>query len=93
MTSGEAQVEVDIPGDVQQEDETARLWAFLDEASDPSRILEGADVVSGDELDPVFGPVVSLTARPAGAKVHLKILPGDRLEHAEALHPAHLLIA
>jgi hypothetical protein len=93
MTTGQGPVEVDIPCDVQQEDETGHVWAFLDEARDPSRIVEGAIVVSGDELDPVFARVVSLTARPGGTKVHLEILPGDPLEYAEALRRAHLLSA
>lgn len=85
MTSGEAQVEVHIAGDVQQEDETGYVWAFLGKARDPSRIVEGATVVSGDELDPVFARLVSLTARPGGTNVHLEMLPGDPLQHAEAL--------
>lgn len=93
MTTREGPVVVDIPCDVQQEDETGYVWAFLDEARDPSRIVEGAIVVSGDELDPVFARVVSLTARPGGTKVHLEILPGDPLEYAEALRRAHLLTA
>lgn len=93
MTTGQGPVEVDIACDVQQEDETGHVWAFLDEARDRSRILEGAIVVSGDELDPVVARVVSLTARPGGTKVHLEILPGDPLEYAEALRRAHLLSA
>jgi hypothetical protein len=86
-------IEVDIPCDVQQVDETGYVWAFLDEARDPSRIVEGAIVVSADEVDPVFARVVSLTERPGGTKVHLEILPGDPLEYADALRRAHLLSA
>ena len=93
MKSDKVAVEVDIPCDVQQEDETGYVWAFLDEARDPSRIAEGAIVVSGDEVDPVFARVVSLTARPGGTKVHLEILPGDPVEYADALRRAHLLSA
>lgn len=91
MTSGEARVEVDIPCDVQQEDETGYVWTSLDDARNPTRTIEGAIVVSGDELDPVFARVVSLTARPGGTKVHLEFPPGDPLEYAEALRRAHLL--
>ena len=93
MKSDEVAIEVDIPCDVQQEDETGYVWAFLHEARDPSRIAKGAIVVSGDEVDPVFARVVSLTARPGGTKVHLEILPGDPLEYADALRRAHLLSA
>ena len=93
MKSDEVAVEVDIPCDVQQEDETEYVWAFLDEARDPSTMAEGAIVVSSDEADLVFARVVSLTARPGGTKVHLEILPGDPVEYADALRRAHLLSA
>ena len=89
----ELAVEIDIPCDVQQEDETGYVWAFLDEARDPSVITPGAIVIAADEEDPVFARVVSLTERPGGVKVHLEILPGDPLEYAEALARAHLLSA
>ncbi len=84
-------IEIDIPCDVQQEDGSGYAWAFLDEARDPSRITEGAIVVSGDEDDPVLARVVSLLDRPGGVKVHLDILPGDPIEYAEAMQRAHLL--
>lgn len=93
MAGDERIIEVDIPCDVQQEDETGYVWAFLDEAHDPSRIIEGAIVVSGDDVDPVLARVVSLTSRPGGTKVHLEILPGDPLEYIDALRRAHLLTA
>lgn len=84
-------VEIDIPCDVQQIDDTGHVWTFLHEARDPSRIVPGAIVVTADEGDPVWASVVSLTERPNGIKVHLEILPGDPLEYAEALRRAHLL--
>jgi hypothetical protein len=85
--------EVDIPCDVQQVDSTGYVWAFLDEARDPSRVIAGAIVVTGDEEDPVLARVVSLTDRPGGVKVYLSLLPGDPAEYAEALNRAHLLAA
>ncbi|MBI1736788.1 MAG: hypothetical protein HYR51_16600 [Candidatus Rokubacteria bacterium] len=88
-----ARVEIDIPCDVQQVDETGYVWTFLHEARDPRRIIPGAIVVAADEEDPVLARVVSLTERPGGVKVHLEILPGDPLEYAEALKRAHLLPA
>ena len=63
MESNEVTVEVDIPCDVQQQDETGYEWAFLDEARNPFRIAKEAIAVSGDEVDPVFARVVSLSAR------------------------------
>jgi len=73
MESDEAMVEVDIPCDVQQEDETGYTWAYLDEARDPSRIAEGAIVMSGDEVDLVFARIVSRITRPGGTEVHLEL--------------------
>ena len=82
-------VQIDIPCDVQQEDETGYVWAFLDEARDPSVITVGAIVIAADEEDPVLARVVSLTERPGGIKVHLEILPGDPLEYVQALTRLH----
>jgi hypothetical protein len=86
-------VKIDIPCDVQQVDDTGRVWTFLHEARDPSRIVPGAIVVAADEDDPVLARVVSLTERPNDIKVHLEILPGDPLEYVEALRRAQLLPA
>lgn len=93
MAPDEAMDEVDIPCDVQQEDGTSYVWAFLDAARDPSRITEGAIVVSGDEIGSVFARVVSLTARPGGTKVHHEILSGHPFEYVDALRRAHPLSA
>lgn len=89
----EVAIQIDIPCDVQQVDETDCPWAFLDEARDPSLITEGAIVVSGDEVDPVLARVVSLTAHADRTVVHLEVLPGDPREYVEALDRAHLLTA
>lgn len=86
-----SQVEVDIPCDPTQIDQTGLPWAFLDESAHPERIVEGAIVVTGDAEDPVFARVVALTERPSGTKVHLEILPGDPLDYVEAMRRSHLL--
>lgn len=86
-------VQVDIPCDVQQIDESGYPWAFLDEARDPSLIVEGAIVVSGDPDDPVVARVVDVTPIASGVRVRLEILPGEPAEYAEALARAHLLSA
>lgn len=93
MRASDHKIEIDIPCDVQQEDETGYVWAFLDEARDPAVITPGAIVIASDTEDPVFARVVSLTERPGGVKVHLEILPGDPLEYARALQRSHLLSA
>lgn len=86
-------VQVDIPCDVQQIDESGFPWAFLDEARDPARIIEGAIVVSGDSQDPVVARVVEVASIASGVRVRLQVLPGEPAEYAEALARAHLLTA
>lgn len=86
-------VEVDIPCDPTQIDESGHPWAFLDEAKHPERVEPGAIVITGDAEDPVFARVLSLTERPTGTKVRLEILPGDPLEYIDAMRRTHLLTA
>ncbi len=86
-------VELDIPCDVQQIDGTGYVWTFLDEAREPARVVAGAIVVTGDEVDPVLARVVALSDRPGGVKVHLALLPGDPAHYADALNRSHLLSA
>ena len=88
-----AESEIDIPCDPTQIDDTGLPWAFLDEANDPDRIVEGAIVITDDAEDPVFARVASLTERPSGVKVHLEILSGDPLEYVEAMRRSHVLTA
>ena len=38
---------VDLPLDLNTQDETGLPWAFLDEAPDPSRIVQGSWIVPG----------------------------------------------
>jgi hypothetical protein len=73
------EIEIDIPCDPTQIGDTGLFWTFLDEATQPERIVVGATVVTGDRADPVFARVVSLTRRPSGVKVHLEVVPGDPL--------------
>jgi len=89
----DAQVQIDIPCDIQQLDDTGYVWTFLDEARDPALVSVGAIVIAADEVDPVIARVVDLV--PAGPRmiVHLEVLPGDPTEYAEALSRAHLLTA
>lgn len=89
----EVAIQIDIPCDVQQVDETDCPWAFLGEARVPSLITEGAIVVSGDEIDPVLARIVSFTAHADRTLVHLEVLPGDPHEYVEALGRPHFLAA
>lgn len=66
-------ITVDIPADLNAEDQTGYVWALLDEARDPSVIVPGALVVTGDEEAPAVGAVIDLVSHPNGTIVHLGI--------------------
>ncbi len=86
-------IHVDIPCDVQDEDELGMPFALLSEARDPSYIVPGAIVITADEEDPVFARVHSLTPQGEITVVDLELLPGDPLAYADALRRSHLLPA
>lgn len=67
---------VDIPADLNSEDETGLVWTFLDEADDPSIIKPGEVVVAGSPLTPAVCEVIDLVDTPAGTIVHLRVLQG-----------------
>lgn len=69
-------IAVDIRADLNAEDQTGYVWAFLDEARDPSLITPGALVVAGDEDAPAVAVVMDLVNHPNGIIVHLDLLPG-----------------
>jgi hypothetical protein len=77
-------IAVDIRADLNAEDQTGYVWAFLDEARDPSLITPGALVVAGDENAPAVAVVVDLIEHPNGTIVHLDVLPGA-VDHYLAL--------
>jgi hypothetical protein len=68
-------IAVDIKADLNAEDQTGYVWAFLDEARDPSLITPGALVVAGDEEAPAVAVVVDLVEHTNGTIVHLDV-PG-----------------
>jgi hypothetical protein len=69
-------IAVDIRADLNAEDQTGYVWAFLDEARDPSVVVPGALVVAGDEDAPAVAVVVDIAEHPNGTIVHLDVLPG-----------------
>ena len=68
MTMSDTQIEIDIPCDVQDEDELGMPYALLSEARDPSRIVPGAIVITADDggsgLRP--SPLADAAGRPHG---------------------------
>ena len=67
---------MDITADLNDEDHTGYVWAFLVEARGPGQIRPGALVVAGDEDTAVVCQVIDLVPAGDGIVVHLKQLPG-----------------
>lgn len=78
-------MKLDIPADLNTEDETGLVWTFLDEAHDPGTIRPGEIVVAGTELTPAVCEVVDLVEEPTGTIVHLRILPGSLQQYRQLL--------
>ncbi|MHB1499269.1 MAG: hypothetical protein ACYCXN_15325 [Acidimicrobiales bacterium] len=67
---------IDIACDLHDRDETGYVWAYLDEARNPSLIVPGAIVIAGEPDAPAVVEVVDLAETPAGTLAHLRPLPG-----------------
>jgi hypothetical protein len=89
--SEQANVAVTLPADVNQIDDTGYVWAFLSDSAEPTRVLPGAIIVSGDPVEPFLARVVDVVDGPGGDSiVHLDVLgvPDetiDELRHAGLL--------
>ncbi|MCA1847084.1 MAG: hypothetical protein LC792_28615 [Actinobacteria bacterium] len=79
----------DIPSDVQGADHDGHLCPFLDEATRPDAVVEGAFVVTGDEEAPVVARVLRLEDRPGGTMVVMEFVAAvSKLERAlDRSHP------
>jgi len=51
-------VNVTLPADVNQVDETGWVWTFLSEAAESDRVRPGAIIVAGDQVEPFLARVV-----------------------------------
>ena len=84
-------VNVTLPADVNQVDDTGWVWAFLSDAAEPERIRPGAIIVAGDAVEPFLARVIDLIDGPGDDKiVHLDVIgvPDqtiDELRHAGLL--------
>jgi len=66
----------DLEVDFANEDQTGFIWAWLDDARDPSQIVPGAVLTLRDGEDLAMGQVVDLVPADSGTIVHLRLLPG-----------------
>jgi hypothetical protein len=78
MTDAESRP-VDLTIDLNSEDESGLPWTFLDEAPDPSLVIEGAWLVVGSESTRAVAQVVEIE----DGIVRVRPLPGpvDRHRH------------
>jgi hypothetical protein len=74
--------EVDVVVDLNSEDESGLPWSFVDEARDPSLMVEGAWVVVGEGAARAVAQVVEVD----GDIVRVRPLPGPVERHRHLLH-------
>lgn len=87
----ERAVRITLPADVAQIDQTGYVWAFLDRAAEPERVVPGVLIVAGDAEEPFLARVVDIVGRPDGREiVHIDVV-GDPQQAIEELRHARLL--
>ncbi len=74
---------VDIRADLQNEDDTGYVWAFLRRATEPARITAGAIVIAGNSAGRSLARVIDIVDGPGDKVVHLQPLPGSVTEHEQ----------
>jgi hypothetical protein len=74
--------EVDLVVDLNSEDESGLPWSFVDEARDPSLMVEGAWLVVGEGAARAVAQVVEVD----GNIVRVRPLPGPIERHRHLLH-------
>jgi hypothetical protein len=74
--------EVDLMVDLNSEDESGLPWSFVDEARDPSLMVEGAWLVVGEGAARAVAQVVEVD----GNIVRVRPLPGPIERHRHLLH-------
>jgi len=74
---------IDIDVDWNTQDDTGLPWTFLDEAANPSRIVQGASVIAGRGSAIAVAEVVDIGA---DGVVHLRQIPGPVSASAHLLH-------
>ena len=68
---------VDIAADLHNEDDSGFVWAYLDRAQRPERVLVGDTVIAGGGGGRCLATVIDIVEGPGGQIVHLNLLPGS----------------
>ncbi len=71
---------VDIRADLQNEDETGHVWAYLDRADHPERIAVGNIVIAGNSGGRCLAVVIDIVDGPGGEIVHMSLQTGSVAE-------------
>ncbi|HLN15278.1 MAG TPA: hypothetical protein VK277_00875 [Acidimicrobiales bacterium] len=79
--SDETEVGVDLVVDLNSEDDSGLPWTFIDEARDPSLVVEGAWLVVGEGSATAVAQVVEID----GDIVRVRPLPGPVDDHRDLL--------
>lgn len=77
-------ITVDLPVDLNSEDDTGLPWGFLDEARDPALVHEGAWIIVGSERTQAVAQVADIEEN----LVHVRPLRGPVSRHRELLNSA-----
>lgn len=72
---------VDLPVDLNSEDDTGLPWGFLDESRNPSKVIEGAWIIAGSSRTQAVAQVVDIS----DGIVHVRPLPGSVESHRDLL--------
>jgi hypothetical protein len=83
---------VDLPADLNARDDEGLCWSFLDEASDPAVVRQGAVIVAGEDDAAALVEVVDHVELGTGTMVRFRILPGRLEEYAATLHRAGIAV-
>ena len=73
---------VDLPVDLNSEDDSGLPWGFLDEAADPAKVREGRWIVVGSEATQAVAQVADISS---DGIVHVRPLPGSVASHRDLL--------
>ncbi len=72
---------VDLPVDLNSEDDTGLPWGFLDESQNPSKMTEGAWIIAGSSRTQAVAQAVDIS----DGIVHGRPLPGSVASHRSLL--------
>ncbi len=75
-------IEIDLPADLNAEDDNGQGWALLREASRPADVCEGVYLVAGNSQAVA---VVRVVAVDEDGQVHFVVLPGSVRKNAHLL--------